>query len=411
MAASARGLLDPDVIQCPYPFYDELRRDRPVAYLPEIKAFFVSRYDLVKLILADPRFQKGSKENDGRKFVAPNAVAQQVLLRDADIGLPVHCLSESNGPVHAAYRKVLEGFVSRRSVLAMQSEIESRARTLVGGIEDGECDIVAGFSAPFALSVISDTIGFPPGMQRQVKAYADAALTYLTRIASEEEAVAGAETMVAMHGVVRRLVEERRREPQADVLSTLAAATVDGRLLTDREICYIVEEMVVGGNETTANAINQGLLHLAQNPELQDQLRREPDRIPTFAEEVLRMLPSIQSAHRIAREDIEIEGVMIPKDSKVFLGTAAANRDDAKFASPGTFDPDRPGLNQHVTFGGGQHLCIGVHLTRLEQTIAYREWLARFASTELAQPVETIQYLNSFATRSPISIRVRVRSH
>lgn len=407
---SARSLLDPDVIQSPYAYYDELRRDRPIAWLPEIKAFFVSRYDLAKLILTDPRFQKGSAEKDGRKFVAPNVAAQQILLRDAEIGLPVHCLSESNGPVHAAYRKILEGFLSRRSVLAKQPAIEEQARLLAEGIADGECDVVADYAAPFALGVISDAIGFPPEMRSEVKAYADAALIYLTRTVPEEEAIAGAETMVAMHGVVRALVAERRRAPQGDILTTLATATIEDRSLSDREICYIIEELVVGGNETTANAINGGLLFLAQNPELQNRLRQEPDRIPAFVEEILRFTPSIQAAHRIAREDIEIEGVMIPKASKVFLGTAAANRDGARFGCPAAFDQDREGLNQHIAFGGGQHLCIGIHMTRIEQAIAYRTWLARFASTELAQPVENIRYLNSFATRSPIAIRVTVRT-
>src|SRR4029077_21229011 len=105
--------------------------------------------------------------------------------------------------------------------------------------------------------------------------------------------------------------------------SVCAVAESKAQPRTMRQMCYIVEEMVVGGHETTANAINSGLTHLAQHPELQDTLRAHPEQLPSFVEEVLRALPPIQSAHRIASEDIELGGVVIKKGTKVFLGTAS----------------------------------------------------------------------------------------
>src|ERR1700733_6831131 len=111
MSSQVKSLLDPDVVRYPYPYYEELRRDRPIAFLPEINAYFASSYELVKQILRDSRFHKGAQENDGRKFVAPNKAAQDVLLRDADIGLPVHCISESSGTRQVQIRRIVEPFL------------------------------------------------------------------------------------------------------------------------------------------------------------------------------------------------------------------------------------------------------------------------------------------------------------
>jgi cytochrome P450 len=407
---SPKSLLDPDVVQCPYPYYEELRRERPIAFLPELNAYFASSYEMVKLILRDKRFLKGAPENDGRKFVAPKKAAQEILLADPEIGLPVHCISQSNGDEHAQFRKIVEPFLGRKAAITREPALQSCVDALLDDIQKSNtCEIVGSFSAPYTLYVMSDVIGLPRSMYNEAKAYAAAALTYLVYVVSEEEAVAGAKTMVAMHGVVRELIRERRKNPQDDLLSALAVATVNGQPLTERQMCYIVEELVVGGHETTANAINSGLTQLSQDPQLQETLRAHPDQLPSFVEEVLRAVPPIQAAHRITNEDVELGGVVIKKGCKVFLGTASANRDENKFTSPTSFDHNRAELAQHVAFGGGAHFCAGAYLSRAEQRIAYHEWLKRFSSLELAQPVESIKFHSSFATRSPVEVLIRMK--
>jgi cytochrome P450 len=410
MSRPGKSLLDPEVVQCPYPYYEELRAEQPIGFRPELNAYFASSYEMVKQILRDKRFLKGAPENDGRKFVAPHKAAQEILLADPQIGLPIHCISQSNGEEHSQFRKIVEPFLGRKAAMTREPALQACVDMLLDEVEKSDtCEIVGNFSAPYTLYVISDVIGLPRSMYNEAKAYAAAALTYLVYVVSEEEAVAGAKTMVAMHGVVRELIRERRKNPQDDLLSALAVATVNGQPLTERQMCYIVEELVVGGHETTANAINSGLTHLAQHPELQDTLRANPDQLPAFVEEVLRAVPPIQAAHRIASEDIELGGVLVKKGTKVFLGTASANRDAGKFTSPAAFDHNRTELAQHVAFGGGAHFCAGAYLSRAEQRIAYHEWLKRFASIELAQPAESIKYHASFATRSPVEIHLRMK--
>jgi cytochrome P450 len=410
MSPSAKSLLDPEVVQCPYPYYEELRAEQPIGFRPELNAYFASSYEMVKQILRDKRFLKGAPENDGRKFVAPHKAAQEILLADPQIGLPIHCISQSNGEEHSQFRKIVEPFLGRKAAMTREPALQACVDMLLDEVEKSDtCEIVGNFSAPYTLYVISDVIGLPRSLYNEAKAYAAAALTYLVYVVSEEQAVAGAKTMVAMHGVVRELIRERRKNPQDDLLSALAVATVNGQPLTEKQMCYIVEELVVGGHETTANAINSGLTHLAQHPELQDTLRANPDQLPAFVEEVLRAVPPIQAAHRIASEDIELAGVLIKKGTKVFLGTASANRDAGKFTSPAAFDHNRTELAQHVAFGGGAHFCAGAYLSRAEQRIAYHEWLKRFSAIELAQPAESIKYHASFATRSPVEIHLRMK--
>ena len=406
MTAQTQSILDPQVRRCPYPFYEGLRRERPITYMPELSAYFVSSYELVRQVIIDPRFHKGSE--DGRKYVEPNNAAKQVLLQD-DLGLPLQCLSQSSGARQVAYKKIVEPFLGRNGAREIEPYVQSCATELLDGIErSGTCELVEEFSTPFTVWIICELIGFPRSMYQAVRAYAHAALTYVAYMVSEAEAVAGAHTMVEMHHTVLDMVRDRRRNPKHDILTALGTATVEGRPLTDREIVSILEEVVVGGHETTSNAINAAILHLSQNPALQGTLRDNPDKLPLFIEEVLRLLSPIQATHRLALEDLEVGGVKIARGSKVYLATASANRDDAKFACPNEFDIERPNVQKHMTFGGGQHFCIGAHLTRVEQRVAYREWLKRFSSIELTQPLDSIRYHATFATRAPVALNFRV---
>lgn len=410
MSLSEKSILDPEVIQCPYPYYDALRRERPVAFLPELNAYFVSSYEITKLILKDPRFHKGSKENDGRKFVVPNDKAKEILLADAEIGLPIHCISQSNGEVHAQFRRLVEPFIGRRGAMAREPLFQSCVDALLDQVEKSDtCEVVGDFSSPLAIHVTSEIIGFPKSLYDDVLAYALASLNYLVYVVPEAEAVEGAKTMVRMHGIIRELIAERRKNPKDDFLTALANATVDGVPLTAKQMCYILNELVTGGHDTTANALSGGLMHLAQNPELQETLRKNPDQITNFVEEVLRAISPIQAAHRIALEDVDYGGVTIKPGFKVFLGVSAANRDEAKFECPAKFDHTRPDVAQHVAFGGGSHICAGAYVSRTEQRIAFAEWLKRFSSIEMGQPVESVEYLPSFSSRAPKEVRLRMK--
>ena len=290
--SNSKSILDQQTIQNPYPLFEELRRERPITYMPELKGYFVSSYALAKKVLIDKRFGKTPTVKDGTKFVPAHPTAREILLRDKEIGLPIHCFSESDGPRFTAFRKMAEPFFTRISAPAMEREVQACADLLLDEIEKLDtCDLPSQYSSPFTTAIICKLVGVPRSMEREMRDYADASLAYRARVLSESEAVATAETLVRMHSVVRELLDERKANPQQDLMSVLTQATVEGAPLSLREQVYIVEEVVMGGSETTANAINAGLMYLGSHPELQDRIRKNPAQIPTFMEEVLRLLP------------------------------------------------------------------------------------------------------------------------
>jgi len=407
--ADSKSVLDLETIQNPYPFYEELRRERPITYMPELKGYFVSSHALAKKVLIDKRFGKTPTVKDGSKFVPSNPIAREILLRDEEIGLPIHCFSESDGPRFTAFRKMAEPFFTRIGGGAMEREIQSCADLLLDEIENSDtCDLPSQYSAPFTAAVICGVVGVPRSMVNEMKAYADASLAYRARVLSESDAVAVAETLVGMHKVVLGLLAERKANPRQDLMSVLTQATVEGAPLSLREQVYIVEEVVLGGSETTANAINAGLMYLASHLELQARIRKDPAQIPAFMEEVLRLLTPIQSAHRHALVDVEIGGVTVKAGEKVYVGTASANRDEAQFKCPMHFDHERDDWKFHIAFGGGPHHCMGSGISRIEQRLSYQSWLKRFASFELMIPYESIRYGDIWVTRTPLEAPLRL---
>ena len=408
--ADSKSILDQATIQNPYPFYEELRRERPITYMPELKGYFVSNYALAKQVLTDKRFGKTPTSKDGTKFIPANKIVKEILERDEEIGLPIHCFSESDGVRFSQFRKLADPFFGRAGANAMEPAIQSCADFLLDEIEKlDSCDLPSQYSTPFTVAVICELIGISRSMLKEMAAYADASLSYRARVLSDSEAVEVAETLVGMHTVVRELLEERRTNPKQDLLTALTTATIEGAPLSLREQVYMVEEIVLGGSDTTANAINAGIIHLATHPELQDTIRKDPQQITAFMEETLRLLAPIQAGHRHAMEDIEIGGVMVKAGEKVYVGTASANRDDAQFKCPVAFDRNRDDLKSHIAFGGGLHHCLGAGISRIEQRVSYESWLKRFSSFELTIPFESIRYGDIWVNRIPLAAPLRLK--
>jgi cytochrome P450 len=135
--------------------------------------------------------------------------------------------------------------------------------------------------------------------------------------------------------------------------------------------------LLVAGFETTTNLLGNGLVALLDNPAYADRLRAEPDRAPSYVEEMLRFDSPVQLTSRWAYEAVDVGGYHVPRYTQVLLLLGAANRDPARFTVPDAFDPDRPG-NASLAFGAGAHFCIGNALARLEAQVAFPRLLQRF---------------------------------
>jgi cytochrome P450 len=409
MADAAGTLLDPAVQKCPFPLYQRLRQEQPVSYMPELRAYYVASYELVREIVTDfKRFAKKSAENDGRRYIEPSRAAQQILIEN-DGGTPLNAISQSNGEQHTAYRALVNPYFRASNIKKLEGHITMMASELIDRLApDGECEVVEAYSMPLPIYVICDVLGVPKSMFRTFKKWSDAVLTYVAMIVSEEEAIAGAKNMVELHRYTLEQVKQRRAEPRDDLLTIVAQAKYnDERPLTDLEILSFVDELLVAGNETTTNSIGAGLLYIAQRPHLQAQLRADLNKIPRFVEEMLRLSAPLQLTSRFTLTDVEIGGVRIPAGSTIFVGLASANRDDCIYAGGAEADLSRLNASTHLTFGAGEHHCLGSELARLEMRVTFREWLKRFSHIELAQDPDTVQYPSSFALRGPLAFRLK----
>src|SRR5690242_9212108 len=173
-----------------------------------------------------------------------------------------------------------------------------------------------------------------------------------------------------------RLVEDRRRTPKDDLLTALVQAELEGSRLSFEELLAMLILLLVAGNETTTNLIGNATLELLAHPDALAAVRADPSLVPGAIEEVLRYASPVQMDPRIATRDVEIQGKTIPAGEFVLCWLGSANRDEALFEQPDTFDVRRE-KNNHISFGFGPHYCLGASLATLEAVVAVRVLLER----------------------------------
>ena len=209
-----------------------------------------------------------------------------------------------------------------------------------------------------------------------------------------------------LHAYFGALVEERRREPQDDLVTELAQSDIDGTPLTEEELVSYCELLVEAGNETTRNAISGGLLALTEHPDEWAKLRADPELVPDAAEEILRWVSPISHFSRTATEDTEVHGVTIRAGEQVAIFFASANRDEEVFDDPFAFRVDRR-PNPHLAFGFGEHFCMGAHLARVEIDVIFRLLVDRFEGFEVAGPVVRLESIvNGSLKHLPVRYRL-----
>ena len=192
------------------------------------------------------------------------------------------------------------------------------------------------------------------------------------------------------------------------MLSDLVHAKVGGeRSLDKSELLTICHELLVAGNETTANTLSGGLLLLLTHPEELRKVRDNPQLIPNMVEEMLRCTAPAQAMPRVVTRDTELGGVSIPAGSQLMLRYISANRDSAIFDQPERFCIDRSDADRHLSFGqGGKHVCIGLMLARRELAIAFERLLARLANLRLEIAEADVEYPPNMLLRGVKSLPI-----
>jgi cytochrome P450 len=192
-------------------------------------------------------------------------------------------------------------------------------------------------------------------------------------------------------------IEDRRREPRDDVMTGLATATFpDGRLPEVDDVMRIAANLFSAGGETTARLMSTSFRVLGDRPDLQLQLRQEPDKIPAFMEEALRLDNPIKGEFRLARVPVTIGGLDFPAGTCVWVMNSAANRDPRQFEDPHEFRLDRANGRAHIAFGHGIHSCAGAPLARAETRVTIERFLARTGDIQISEaahgPVDARRY-------------------
>jgi cytochrome P450 family 142 subfamily A polypeptide 1 len=205
----------------------------------------------------------------------------------------------------------------------------------------------------------------------------------------------------------RGVLADRRTHPRDDLVSILVHAEVDGERLDDDELVMETLLILIGGDETTRHVLSGGMYQLLLHPEQRETLRRDPARIPTAVEEMLRWVSPIQNMARTATRDVVLRGQQVREGDKAILLYPSANRDAEVFPEPFRFDAART-PNEHVAFGIGAHFCLGANLARLELRVLVEEVLQRLPGLALASadppPLRASNFISGLETL-PVEVR------
>ncbi|OIN79445.1 cytochrome P450 [Mycobacterium malmoense] len=374
----------------PYEVFDVLRDESPVwfhpptAHTPGDEGFWVlSRYADIVAAAADP-VTFSSETGGGRE-------GGGTTLEDMPRGLAVGALlNMTDDPRHAQIRRLLTPSTTPRALRAMEEDLRRRAVAIVdAALAKRECDFLVDIAAELPLQAVAQLVGVPQADRHELMNWANVTLDYEDREVGEiNDRVVRAQAQMFTYGT--NLLERKRSEPSDDLLSVVTQALVDGEPLTENEQRMFLSLIIAAGSETTRNSIAIGMSALSEQPDAWERLRHDRELLPVAVEEMLRWASSTPYNRRTATRDVDLHGQHIAAGDKVTLWWASANRDDAVFADPYTFDITR-NPNPHLTFGRGVHFCLGASLARLEMRVMFDALLNQVGTITLTGPIEYVR--------------------
>ena len=362
-------LFSDDVRRDPFPLYDQMRSACPVLYVPQADFWMVFDYDGVKRVLSDTEsFASSQRSIPGR------GNPDWMIFLDP--------------PRHARMRALISKAFTPGSIAALESRIREISGRLLNAVAGrGEMDLATEYAVPLPMTVIAELLGIPSADWQLYRQWSDVILRLSYDLTGGDEAhQAGVDYTAAtqeMWAYLEKLTTERRQSPKDDLLSRLVTAEVDGQRLTHEEILGFFQLLIVAGQETTANLINNAVLCLLENPDQLAKLRQRMQLLPSAIEEVLRCRSPVQFVFRATTRDLEMHGQAIPANKLILAMIGSANRDPKHFENPNRFDITRE-PNPHLAFGVGIHFCLGAPLARLEARIALTDLLTRLPDLRLA---------------------------
>lgn len=377
----------------PFPYYARLRAEAPVhrVRLPTgQRAWLVTRYEDVSLVLKDERFAK-----DRRRAMTPEQ------LRKAPWMPPVLRPMEQNllgldGADHARLRILVHKAFSPRMMEQLRDQIQRVTTALLDDAErKGSMDLIQDFAMPMPLTIIARLIGIPESESPRFHRWTQTIAAAVNR----RNLVTMLVMVFRFRHYLQSLVRARRAHPTDDLVSALVQARDGSDWLSDTEILMLLALLISAGYETTQSLIGNGVLALLQHPAQWDALHHEPTLMRNAVEELLRFDGPIEmSSDRYACEPVTLSGTTIPRGELVLGVIASANRDSAQFSQPDTLDIYRSNI-RHLAFGQGAHYCLGAPLARIEGEIAFNSLIQRFPTLRLSVPAASLRWRSFYLLR------------
>jgi cytochrome P450 len=384
--------------------WKRMRDERPLYWNDKYEFFAISRYDdVMRAILDTDRFSSAHGTTIDR--FSPDPIAMNMIIF-------------MDPPEHGWHRKVVNRAFTPKTVAGLEERLVRLCNDLLDKVEGRELDFVLDYGAIIPPTMILALVGFPEGFEDDWRKGVDSMLNVT---ATGEPVAAAAEERSAdellsegafggtLFQMLPQLIEDRRRDPQDDLMSVLVHADLDEggtiRKLNDAEIFSFTLLLSAAGTETVARMLGWAGSLLDQHPDQRAMLAADPEMVPNAVEEILRFEAPSPVNGRWVMEDVEFHGQVVPKSSKLLMLNGSANRDERHFPNGDQFDVTRK-IDRHMSFGYGAHFCVGAALARVEGHIALREMLKRFPTWEVDR--DRAEMVHTTTVRGFAKLPVRV---
>lgn len=421
--AAAHSLADRDyftdhsVLLDPYDYFESVRSKGPVFQMPSRDLLIVTGFKEAVDVLLNTQDYSSFATTDPLSplpFDVAGDDLTDVIEASRGKNPAFELMVTYDGVKHAAARSLLNPLFTPSRLRAneefMRSYADELARQMVA---KGGCELIDEVATPYVTLVIADLLGVPEDDREEFRKVIDSGPPAGNMDAADAPQT-GSPALAFMGAYFARYIQERRENPRDDVMTEMALAKYpDGTTPDLIEVVKTAMFLFAAGQDTSAKLLGNSIRYLAENPELQQQLRDDRSLIPGFVEEMLRLEGSTKTTFRLAKRNTRIGDVDVPAGKIVVIALAAANRDPRRWEDPTDFRIGRPKAKEHLAFGRGAHTCAGAPLARAEVNVLLDRILEHTSSVTLseahhgAKGARTIEYEASYIIRGLAELHVK----
>ena len=379
-------------VQDPYPLYQRMLAEGPVHQIGDSGFYAVCSWDAVNDAVARPE-DFSSNLTATMVYQPDGAVA---AFEVGELGGQTQALATADDPAHAVHRKALIPQLAAKRIRAFEPFIAATAdRLWNANLRDGRIEWMSAMANRLPMMIVGRIIGVPDDDIDRLVRWGYAATQVVEGLVNQDQLTAAGIAVMELGGYITDQFQQAAADPQDNLLGDLATACASGELADITALAMMMTLFSAGG-ESTASLIGSAAWVLATRPDIQQQVRHQPEMLGAFLEEVLRYEPPFRSHYRHVVNDTTLCGVDLQAGSRLLLLWGAANRDPSHFDDPNQFRLDRDGGKGHITFGKGAHFCVGAALARLEAHVVLGQLLERTSKIHAA---ETGRWLPSLLVR------------